>query len=207
MRKLMKNKKGFTIVELVIVIAVIGILAGVLIPTFSGIVNKANESGSLQKATSAMKTVLAQSSSATLANGTYFVIGNKDGVKYMYKYDNNKMGTENIAKEKTGSNSNANKLSEKTVKVAGTDKALNSIIVPLKDGQPSTDPTIFALISEILGKAVTVYDPTVESGAASNAAKTITITSGEGESLTKTVYSIFSNVDFAEDIIAFTYSN
>ena len=28
-----KNKKGFTIVELVIVIAVIGILAAVLIPT------------------------------------------------------------------------------------------------------------------------------------------------------------------------------
>ena len=36
------NKKGFTIVELVIVIAVIAILAAVLIPTFSGIVKKAN---------------------------------------------------------------------------------------------------------------------------------------------------------------------
>jgi prepilin-type N-terminal cleavage/methylation domain-containing protein len=39
----MKNKKrGFTIVELVIVIAVIGILSAVLIPTFSGLVAKAN---------------------------------------------------------------------------------------------------------------------------------------------------------------------
>lgn len=37
-----KLKKGFTIVELVIVIAVIGILSAVLIPTFSGLVNKAN---------------------------------------------------------------------------------------------------------------------------------------------------------------------
>ena len=36
------NKKGFTIVELVIVIAVIAILSAVLIPTFSGIINKAN---------------------------------------------------------------------------------------------------------------------------------------------------------------------
>ncbi len=36
------NKKGFTIVELVIVIAVIAILAAVLIPTFSGIIRKAN---------------------------------------------------------------------------------------------------------------------------------------------------------------------
>lgn len=36
------KKKGFTIVELVIVIAVIGILSAVLIPTFSGLINKAN---------------------------------------------------------------------------------------------------------------------------------------------------------------------
>ena len=44
------NKKGFTIVELVIVIAVIAILAGVLIPTFSGIVGKAQDSAALQEA-------------------------------------------------------------------------------------------------------------------------------------------------------------
>ena len=36
------NKKGFTIVELVVVVAVIAILAAVLIPTFSGIIRKAN---------------------------------------------------------------------------------------------------------------------------------------------------------------------
>lgn len=42
------NKKGFTIVELVIVIAVIAILAAVLIPTFSNVVEKANQSAALQ---------------------------------------------------------------------------------------------------------------------------------------------------------------
>ena len=36
------NKKGFTIVELVVVVAVIAILAAVLIPTFSGVIRKAN---------------------------------------------------------------------------------------------------------------------------------------------------------------------
>ena len=38
------NKKGFTIVELVVVIAVIAILSAVLIPTFAGVIRKANVS-------------------------------------------------------------------------------------------------------------------------------------------------------------------
>lgn len=42
------TKKGFTIVELVIVIAVIAILAAVLIPTFSSLVKKANISADTQ---------------------------------------------------------------------------------------------------------------------------------------------------------------
>lgn len=42
------NKKGFTIVELVIVIAVIAVLAAVLIPTFSGLIAKANVSADQQ---------------------------------------------------------------------------------------------------------------------------------------------------------------
>ncbi len=52
----MKNdmKKGFTIVELVIVIAVIAILAAVLIPTFSGIIEKAHQSAALQEARGAL---------------------------------------------------------------------------------------------------------------------------------------------------------
>ena len=44
------NKKGFTIVELVIVIAVIAILAAVLIPTFSGIIKKAKINADTQVA-------------------------------------------------------------------------------------------------------------------------------------------------------------
>ncbi len=42
------NKKGFTIVELVIVIAVIAILAAVLIPTFANVIKKANQSADAQ---------------------------------------------------------------------------------------------------------------------------------------------------------------
>ena len=57
MKKL--NKKGFTIVELVIVIAVIAILAAVLIPTFSGVVEKANQSAALQEARNEYTKVMA----------------------------------------------------------------------------------------------------------------------------------------------------
>lgn len=53
--KSLKNKKGFTIVELVIVIAVIAILAAVLIPTFSGIIERANKSAVQQVAASLYK--------------------------------------------------------------------------------------------------------------------------------------------------------
>ena len=42
------SKKGFTVVELVIVIAIIAILAAVLIPTFAGLIQKANESKDTQ---------------------------------------------------------------------------------------------------------------------------------------------------------------
>ena len=47
------NKKGFTIVELVIVIAVIAILATTLVPTFGDVINKAQESAAKQAAKNA----------------------------------------------------------------------------------------------------------------------------------------------------------
>ena len=59
------NKKGFTIVELVIVIAVIAILAAVLIPTFSGIVEKAKQSAALQEVKTAYTEALATDLSDT----------------------------------------------------------------------------------------------------------------------------------------------
>lgn len=57
----MKNtkKRGFTIVELVIVIAVIAILASVLIPTFTKVVQAAKDSKNLQEARNAYTEALA----------------------------------------------------------------------------------------------------------------------------------------------------
>ncbi len=53
-----KGKKGFTIVELVVVIAVIAILAAVLIPTFVGLIQKANESTAFMDANNLVTTLI-----------------------------------------------------------------------------------------------------------------------------------------------------
>ena len=75
------NRKGFTIVELVIVIAVIAILAAVLIPTFAGMINKANDSKALQNATNVLKAYIADNAATDedvdlyiLVDTTYFEV-------------------------------------------------------------------------------------------------------------------------------------
>ncbi len=103
--KKLNNKKGFTIVELVIVIAVIGILAGVLIPTFSSVTKSANESAALQEAKSTLENILAVNN-GEIASGTKFYIcdGTDDNfkIKYTYTYKDNalKIDEENKTIEK-----------------------------------------------------------------------------------------------------------
>ncbi len=60
------NRKGFTVVELVIIIAVVAVLAAVLIPTFSAIVKRANISADTQ-AVRNMNIILASESAASPA--------------------------------------------------------------------------------------------------------------------------------------------
>lgn len=43
MFKLRKNKKGFTLIELIVVIAILAILAAIAIPSFIGITDNANQ--------------------------------------------------------------------------------------------------------------------------------------------------------------------
>ncbi len=86
----MKNRKGFTIVELVIVIAVIAILAAVLIPTFSGVIEKSNKSAALQEARAALTGVISMSKTGEVTDGTAFKSGN-----YTYYYSNNSLNEDN----------------------------------------------------------------------------------------------------------------
>ena len=86
------SKKGFTIVELVIVIAVIAILAAVLIPTFSSVTNSARESAAQQEAKAGLDSVLALTS-GSLPEGTIFAVSNNDKneVAYTFAYKGNKL--------------------------------------------------------------------------------------------------------------------
>lgn len=89
MKKLL-NKKGFTIVELVIVIAVIAILAAVLIPTFSNVVDSANETATMQEAKSTLDSYVGFMSAegSSLPNGTVFIVFDKDATANSADFEN-----------------------------------------------------------------------------------------------------------------------
>ena len=72
-----KTKRGFTIVELVVVIAVIAILSAVMIPTFSNVTDNAKKSAALQEASTALTTVIAEEDGQLDSDyDYYFISGN-----------------------------------------------------------------------------------------------------------------------------------
>ena len=78
MRK--NNRKGFTIVELVIVIAVIGILAGVMIPTISGVIADAKQAALEAEAKNIYTQYLANNAETLVDGATYYAT--IDGTDY-----------------------------------------------------------------------------------------------------------------------------
>ena len=65
MKKLAKKAEGFTLVELVVVIAILGILAGVAVPAYSGYLEKANDTACLNE----LEALEVAAQSATAMNG------------------------------------------------------------------------------------------------------------------------------------------
>ncbi len=104
----MRTRKGFTIVELVIVIAVIAVLAAVLIPSFSGVVEKADKNTALKLAESAYKEARAAEiekggsfpRASDEVDGFIFVIHNNGTNDYVFKYPENFKYAVEIANKK-----------------------------------------------------------------------------------------------------------
>ncbi len=82
MNKNKKNRKGFTIVELVIVIAVIGILATVLVPTFGDVIDNAKNKAAMQEAKNLYTQYVAETAeTATPVDVVYYTASNGVTVK------------------------------------------------------------------------------------------------------------------------------
>ena len=67
--KRVRSNKGFTLVEILIVVAVIGVLAGVIIPRFAGVLEHSQVMASAQESAmvqTAMDTMMAKESLATV---------------------------------------------------------------------------------------------------------------------------------------------
>ena len=68
---LLKNRKGFTLIELIVVIVIIGILAAILIPRFSGFTDKARITDAVIKA----KQMATAMESTFAEKGTWAAVG------------------------------------------------------------------------------------------------------------------------------------
>ena len=79
-----KMKKGFTIVELVIVIGVIAILSAILIPTFVNLSQKANDARAASEVQSVYSMYTAKYAESQELKEQTAVVIERDGKKYVY---------------------------------------------------------------------------------------------------------------------------
>ena len=192
------NKKGFTIVELVIVIAVIGILAGVLIPTFSNIISKATDSGALQEATSAMKSTLSMSDNGRIADQTQFLkLAEKEvsgtttySIAYAYKFEGSKIKELETAAETYNYTNDGPKFTDSNI-------GPNSVIV--KSVEQDADKT--RVIAQLKGIGIFGADDTVSVNFTYSPNQYYKLKVGEKE------IRVYVNSDYNTDMVCLTYSN
>ncbi|MCI7095283.1 MAG: type II secretion system GspH family protein [Clostridiales bacterium] len=90
------NKKGFTIVELVIVIAVIAILAAVLIPTFTGVTERAKKNAAMQNARNAWTEYMTENADKPGYEENICIKSNVDGKDYYFHVENGEFETKAV---------------------------------------------------------------------------------------------------------------
>ena len=90
-----RTNKGFTLVELIIVIAVIGVLAAILIPVFSNVIKKANLKSAFADARNAVSNFVADNTTGENGGAVFGDDGEaqvnvqKAGKTFYFEYKNN----------------------------------------------------------------------------------------------------------------------
>ena len=82
-----RTNKAFTLVELIIVIAVIGVLAAILIPVFSSVVDKANDKSALSDAKNSMEQVIIDGTENQAMPENIVIIVRKAQKFYVYGFN------------------------------------------------------------------------------------------------------------------------
>lgn len=106
-KRLKKNKKGFTLAELLIVVAIIGVLVAISIPIFTSQLRKARLATNQANARAAKAAIVAEildaSTDTTSVHNAY--TGNYDNVTYTYTYN---VSTAKAAKSDTAATDASN---------------------------------------------------------------------------------------------------
>ena len=99
------NKKGFTLVELIVVIAIMAILAAVLVPTVTSKIRDANESAANSSASAVANNVQSEIisiKSGLASNDNKYVVADASGAVTIKEGYSNKEGNATIALESHG---------------------------------------------------------------------------------------------------------
>lgn len=197
------NKKGFTIVELVIVIAVIAILAAVLIPTFSSITQSAKESAAMQQAKSGLNGVLALTG-GSMPSGTIFAVNDDDDTTadYLFEYTNNKLQLKASGDEAVGKYKHTQKIKDD----GDTENfcvyvSAKTIFEDTTDGNKiKLEKDTAVLISAVLD-ASAVDAPVELSGTKGDPYYYFNTTIGEGEAQTQATVHVYYTSDIEDTMV------
>lgn len=130
-----KTNKGFTLVELIIVIAVIGVLAAILIPVFSNVIEKANAKSAFSDAKNALSIYIADMSDGTgaevVTDGSVFAVEKANKMWYFTYADNGLTQNEQVNTEPTMPNGSTAAASGADIIVENLPKNVTIYLAPV----------------------------------------------------------------------------
>lgn len=135
LKKLKKNKKGFTLAELLIVVAIIGVLVAISIPIFTSQLEKAREATDLANVRSAYAEIsaaaLSEDAAPAKTSNTEF---NRTGNENAYVYT----ATVTLTQKEEGWKTANGDTAVAGIKATGTPKAGGQAVITLTEATGTT---------------------------------------------------------------------